>query len=96
MHDLEHYLEGVCGFEKNEKSRSVPSLGKQKLAFDAAKIKHMIEELCDPMFVHVCARFKLYISNLKLITFLSSRQKSATLIPKNCALQAFQKRKSRG
>jgi hypothetical protein len=53
MHNLEHYLEDACGFEKNEKGHAVPAPGKKKAAFDAAKIKYLIEELCGPMFVHV-------------------------------------------
>jgi len=58
MPNLDHYLEDVCGFEKNQKGHAVPAPGKQKAAFDAAKIKYLIEELCGPMFVHVsaCAR----------------------------------------
>jgi hypothetical protein len=55
MHNLEHYFEDVCGFKKDEKGHAVPAAGKQKAAFDAAKIKYMIEELCVPMFIHVSA-----------------------------------------
>ena len=56
MHSLETYLEDVCGFGKNAKGHVVVAQGKQKVAFDAAKIKHLIEELCGPMFIHVSAR----------------------------------------
>ena len=56
MHSLERYLEDVCGFEKNEKGHVVVAQGKQKAAFDAAKIKDLIEDLCGPMFIHVGAR----------------------------------------
>jgi hypothetical protein len=56
MHSLEGYLEDVCGFEKNEAGHAVAVQGKQKTAFDATKIKHLIEELCEPMFIHVSAR----------------------------------------
>jgi len=46
MPNLDHYLEeDVCGFEKNEKGHAVPAPGKQKAAFDAAKIKSLIKEL---------------------------------------------------
>jgi len=56
MHNLEHYLEGVCGFEKNEKGHAVAIQGKQKTAFDGANIKRLIEELCEPLFIHVSTR----------------------------------------
>jgi len=58
MRYLEHYLEDVCILEKNEKDHAVPVPGKQNAAFDAAKIKNLIEELCDPIFIRVstCAR----------------------------------------
>ena len=56
MHSLKIYLGDVCGFEKNEKGHVVLAQGKQKAAFDAAKIKDLIEELCGPMFIHVSAR----------------------------------------
>lgn len=55
MHNLEHYLEDVCGLEKQEKNHDVAAQGKQKVAFDAAKIKGLIEKLCEPMFIHVSA-----------------------------------------
>lgn len=56
MHNLEHYLEDVCGFQKKEKNHDIVAQGKQKAAFDAAKIKDLIEKLCEPMFIHVSAR----------------------------------------
>ena len=56
MHNLEGYLEDVCGFEKNEEGHTLAAQGKQKVAFDATRIKHLIEELCGPMFIHVSAR----------------------------------------
>ena len=61
MHSLEIYLEDVCGFEKNEMGHVVLAQGKQKAAFDAAKIKHLIEEICGPMFIHVSARTNPHI-----------------------------------
>ena len=56
MHNLEHYLEDVCGFENKDKNHEIVAQGKQKAAFDAAKIKDLIEKLCEPMFIHVRAR----------------------------------------
>lgn len=56
MHNLELYLEDICGFEKKEKDHAITAQGKQKAAFDAAKIKDLIEKLCEPMFIHVSAR----------------------------------------
>ena len=52
---LGNYLKAVCGFEKNEKGHAGPASGKRKAAFDASKTKHLIEELYEPMFIHVCA-----------------------------------------
>ena len=56
MHNLENYLEDICGLEKKEKDHAVAAQGKQRAAFDAAKIKDLIEKLCEPMFIHVSAR----------------------------------------
>jgi len=39
MPNLDHYVEVVCGFEKNQKGHTVPAPGKQKATFDAAKIQ---------------------------------------------------------
>lgn len=55
MHNLEHYLEDVCGFAKNENGQAILAPGKRRAAFDATKIKYLIEELCEPMFIHVSA-----------------------------------------
>ena len=92
MHSLECYLEDVCGFEKNEMGHVVLAQGKQKAAFDAAKIKYLIEELCGPMFIHVGARTNSPppLASWNLTSPLSLKQKSATSILQKCALLAFQ------
>ena len=58
MSNLDHYLEDVCGFAKNQRGHAVPAPGKQKAAFDA-RIKYVIEELCG-LYVHLrkCLRAK--------------------------------------
>jgi hypothetical protein len=75
LYSLESYLRDVCGFEKDEKGRATAAQGEQKDAFDAGKIKHLIEELSEPVFIHVSARTSPPTSRI-LETHIASQLKA--------------------
>ncbi|CAG8686884.1 6792_t:CDS:2, partial [Acaulospora colombiana] len=53
MERWEEYLESLLGLEKNKDGKAVPSLNKTKAVYDSKRMKRYIEDMSEPLFVHL-------------------------------------------